>query len=70
MGCRHRAERRPAGQHADQDEADDRADPEPREGGDDDPGGAEDDQCVAEAGGCEFAVHARLPLLPFSRERR
>ena len=50
MRRRERAEPERPDQHADQDEADDRADPEPGEGGDDDPGGAEDDQRVAEAG--------------------
>ena len=40
-------------QDADQDEADDRADPDPREGGNDDPGRAQDDERVGKAGGAE-----------------
>ena len=50
-GCvaRQRAEPGRPDQHADQDEADHRADPEAGEGRDDDPGRAEDHQRVAEA---------------------
>ena len=51
--------------HADQDEADDRRDPKPREGRDDDPGGAEDHQRVAEARGREVARPC-VVLVPFS----
>ena len=50
-----RAEPGRADQHADQDEADHRADAQTGEGGNDDPGGAEDDQGVAKAGSSEFA---------------
>ena len=65
---RQRPERERAGDHADQDEADDRRDPHPGESRDDDTGGAEHDQSIAEAGSREFGVHGHL--LPFSTERR
>ena len=47
---RHRAQRERADDHPDQDEADHRADADAGEGGDDDPGRAEDRQRVGKAG--------------------
>src|SRR6185369_16616967 len=46
-----------ADEHADQDEADDRTDSDPGEGRNDDPGGAQDDEGVAEARRAEFAFY-------------
>ena len=67
-----RAEPVRPGEHADEDEPDHRVDAEAREGGDDDPGGAEDDERVGEGRGSGQAGHARnsrgfargLPPLP------
>src|SRR6185312_11759939 len=53
------AEPRRPDQDSDQDEADDRADPQPSEGRDDDPGGTEDDQRIAEAGRGKAGAHER-----------
>ena len=53
----HRAKAVRPDQHYDQDEADDRADAEPRKSRDDDARGAKDDQRVGKAGSREVVVH-------------
>ena len=60
---RERAERERAGDHADEDEADDRRDPHSRERRDDDPGGAKHDQRIAEAGWSRIAGPCSLLCL-------
>jgi hypothetical protein len=65
---RERAEAGRPDEDTDQDEPDDRADSQPREGRNDDAGGAEDYERVAKARGAEFCSIA--PLLPFSSEQR
>jgi hypothetical protein len=68
MSVREAAEASRSHQHADQDETDDRTDLESCECWNDDPGSAEDDKRIAEAGRGELASHEET--LPFSGEGR